>query len=734
MKLSNYLGLAVLMLFSSLCVLPAYSQQPAPGDKNVLAAHTEVPPRIDGHVDDLVWQQAMVIDDLHMIKPNEYDEPTERSEIRVLFDDTALYVAARFFDSEPQQVIAKSMRQGALSMSDDLFSMIIDPFNRGRGAYIFELNPNGVRSEAVFTSVTERNYNWQGIWSGAARQDDLGWTAEMKIPFKTLSFDPTIDSWGVNFSRWIARKNEAVGWVSRNRNQDPSNAGRLDGLQGMTQGAGLDVIPAIRAGRSKTFSSGQTSVEFEPSLDVRYRVTPALTASLTANTDFTGTSVDARQINLSRFGLFFPEKRKFFLQDADIFEYGMIGTRDLNSTLDRVARHNGRPFFSRRIGLSESGEPIDVIVGAKLTGRVGRWDVAAQYMQQDAYQDLDSQNLFVGRATAEVLEESSIGAIVTSGDPSSNLDNTLAGVDLRYLNTRLAGGRTFLGSAWYQQSNTQDLHGNDVAYGVSVKWPNNQGLRGEINAKSLQQNFKPGLGYTNRTGVSDYSTEFGYTWRPNAGRFRSIYAGLSAQRIEKIGGGTETERVFVRTLELENHHADKLFTWYLYRKERVDQPFEISPGIFIAPGQYSFGSACASVSSGGQRVISTRLFACDGDFYDGRRTQTGFDFTWLPSPHFMFALSYSQNDIRLMAGEFDTKLATVKADIAFNSSWSWESYIQYDNISEDIGINSILRWIPSAGREMVLVINHEMGKSVLDRHTRSQSSSMTLKWSHTFRF
>jgi len=345
-----------------------------------------------------------------MVVPIENAAPSEQSEIRVLYGKDALYFAARFYDREPGRVSALVMRQGDFSWGEDGFTIMLDPMNQGRSGYVFDINPNGVRNQGLYNNVTEENWDWQAIWHGAARQDERGWTAEVAIPFKTLSFDPDNESWGINFTRWLGRRNERFGWVSHNREQNPAHSGRIVGLRGIEQGMGLDVVPGFRIGRIDD-ESNDTEDFLEPSFDAFYKITPALTAALTVNTDFSGTTVDARQINLTRFDLFFPEQRQFFLQDADIFEFGLIGD------------DSGKPFFSRRIGLTQTGTPIDIDVGAKLTGRAGPFDIGVLGVRQDTDDRAGKADLMAARLAANVLAESSLGMIATVGNPAGTPDN-----------------------------------------------------------------------------------------------------------------------------------------------------------------------------------------------------------------------------------------------------------------------------------------------------------------------
>jgi hypothetical protein len=439
-----------------------------PGQKTVRVVRTATPPVIDGDLSDVVWATAAVVDDLHQVSPTEYAEPYEHTEVYILYDDDALYVAARLYDTEPDLITARNLRQNDNIGQDDRFYVTIDPFNDRRSGYFFGLNPNGVRADGLYRNVSEFYGDWDTIFDAAAGRFEGGWTAEIEIPFKSISFDPTTDTWGLNFSRSVVRKNEVIAWVSRNRAYNPAVSGLAIGFGGLKQGVGLEVVPSLAASNRKNFVTGVTDSNVEPSLDLAYRLTPQLNASLTINTDFSATEVDDRQVNLTRFGLFFPEKRDFFLREADIFEFGGIGgqRQSMIPGLNTLAQ-NGRPFFSRRIGLSRTGEIVDLDYGGKLSGRIGRWELGALSIRQDDFGLVNADNLSVVRAKLGVLEESNVGVIATEGNPTANLDNTLAGIDFLYRNTRLPGGRSLETDVRYQQSDTEGIADDDAAYGMA---------------------------------------------------------------------------------------------------------------------------------------------------------------------------------------------------------------------------------------------------------------------------
>jgi len=615
--------------------------------------------------------------------------------------------------------------------------VVLDPFNDRRSGYRFTVNANGVRSELLYQNTSQQNANWEGIWRAAASQNEEGWVAEMEIPFKTLSFNPANDTWGINFMRWVPRKNEWIGWVSRNNNINPSIVGVATGFENLEQGVGLDIVPAISLREKKSYSPSMSESENEPSLDVFYKLTPGLNAALTINTDFSATEVDDRQVDLSRFSLFFPEKRDFFLSDADIFEFGRLGaitSFGSGPKFSPPSLENGRPFFSRRLGLSASGEPVDIEYGGKLSGRIGRWNLGTLAVRQDAHQDVDATDVFVGRVSANVLSESTLGAIVTNGDPRSNLDNSLVGVDFRYLNTRFAGGRTLQGDAWYQQSDTDGMEGDDAAIGFRLQMPTSVGFRGSLGVKELQQNFNPAVGFVNRRGIRDHTLELGYTHRPGNGRLQTVFGGVDLQRINLISGDLQSEVISFRPLEIETRTRDSFDLRYTANKEVVTDFFEISEGIFIAPGEYSFDDYGFDLSTGSHRPLSGSFSYRSGEFYDGDRLMLRGELTWAPSRYFRTGVSYDFNDVELPDGDFVVRLVTVQADIVFSSTLSWVNLIQYDNVSETAGINSRLHWIPEAGREAFIVLNHTLQDLDRDNSFKSAQADLTLKFSYTFRF
>jgi len=690
--------------------------------KSVHAVRVDAPPVLDGVLDDSAWQEAAFVEDFHIVVSNEFGTPGERSRVYVAFDADNLYFAARFWDSKPDTIVAKVLSKRDASFGEDGFSVTLDPYDQARAGYMFDVNPNGMRSEAIYTDTDRQNWDWEGIWNAAAQIDGEGWTAEVAIPLKTLSFDPAHDAWGANFTRWHGADNEQFGWVSYNRGQNLSRTGSVTGLADLNQGYGLDVVPGLRAGATRDYATDEEDEFLEPSLDAFWKITPSLTAALTLNPDFSGTTADTRQINLTRFDLFFPEQRAFFLQDSDIFEFG------------RLEEENGIPFFSRRIGLDDDGEPLTLDAGLKLAGRAGPVSVGVLGVRQDAAVGRESVDLFVGRIARNVLEESSVGVIVTSGNPDPRVDNSLAGVDFRYLNTRLGDNRSIEATAWYQQTDTEGLSGDDSAYGFSFAVPNSDGWNGELVHKVIEENYFPALGFASRTDFEATFAGLGYTWRPENRWIRRVESEIGAEFVDAINGSDRSREVELQLVEVENQAADYLTLTHIFIEDEFAEPFEISEGVVIPAGNYSYDHACVSLYTGEQRVLATESSICDGGFYDGQIFVFETKTTWRPSAHLKVTLGGEYNDVDLPQGDFITRLATLAFDIAFNTAWSWENFVQYDNVSDTVGLNSILRWIPRAGQEAVFVVNTQQEDFDRDGSFRSHTSDVTLKLSYTFRY
>jgi hypothetical protein len=747
-------GRLTVVSFAGLLLLAcAAVAQPLAGSAGVVKS-VEIPqladrPSIDGVLDEAQWSRAALIEDLHQVFPEEYAAPTQATQVRVFYTQDALYVGARMLEADPGQITDRVLRQGQSLDADDVFAVILDPYLDRRNGYRFEVNPNGVRWEGLFQNIVEVESNWDGIWEARAQKDDDGWTAEIRIPFQSLSFNPDSSSWGINFNRIRRGNNENVAWMSNNREINPSTAGTATGLAGLRQGVGLDIVPSMTLRRSRTYGpDGFTENEYEPQLDLFYKITPQLNGSLTLNTDFSATEVDDRQVNLTRFNLFFPEKRDFFLRDADIFEFGQIGSGGFNSqsgtgsaAISAAARQNARPFFSRKIGLSADGQSIDLDAGVKLSGRVGDWNLGTLAIRQGEAPGLDAQDVFVGRTVLNVGSRTQVGAIVTDGNPQGDIDNSLVGTDIRYRNTAFHGNTVEL-SAYYEETETEGIANEDNAsYGLNFFLPNAQGWQALYQYKRVEENFFPAVGYVNVNDIEDHHMNIGYRhFLAPDDFFRSAALLLESYRAENLGDGSlNNENVGLRLTTFTNTN-DSYWTRYVRYKEVLTEPFTIygasdgSRTITIPAGEYAWNEGFVGMSWGGQRRLSGGLQFWSGDYYDGEHFQTNGNLTWRPNRHFAFTLQSTSNRIELADGDFTLRLYGLNVQYAFSSTLSWSNLIQYDNVSENAGFNSRVHWIPRAGQQAFLVLNWGLSDPDKDNHFDSTFADLSLKFNYTFRF
>jgi len=703
-----------------LCAAEAAANYSVNGERKSFEIHrTDSPPVIDGKLDDAVWRDAVAVDDFHQTTPTDGAKPTEQTIVRVTYDDEYLYISANLRDSNPQAIQATQMIQGKMFYSDDRFWVTLDSFNNKRNDYFFQVNANGVRRDALRENNSSFIDEWATIWLAESTVHEDGWATEIAIPFKSISFAPGSDTWGINFGRSVVRKQEFNMWSSHERQDWPAYSGEVTGIGEIEQGLGLDVVPSVNVTQSRDLVLSRDSSGFEPSLDVRYRITPSLSATLTLNTDFSTAEIDEQQVALDRFSLFFPEKRDFFLQDAGIFEFGNIGT-------------NGRPFFSRRIGLSDSGEAVGIDGGVKLTGRVGDLSVGALAIHQAAAGDVSAKDLFVARGSYNVLDESAVGFIMTHGDPTSNETNSVVGLDFLYRNSDGPFGEILTGRFWAQQSDSSDVDGNDQAFGMNLEIPSDK-LSVYVDLQQIEDNFRPALGFVNRAGIRQYETGMRYRTRPETGFWRAINHRFDYTLVTDMNDRRLSQRLDIEPVSLYSNRDDYMFLRWSRKNESVAEDFELFDRLGVAAGDYEFDRYRAEIRSGQQRPVRVILAFEDGGFFGGDRLEKHVEVQWRQSAYLSLGLGFTENVVDLPGGSFTSHLASLRSDIAFNSRWSWSSLLQYDNTSDMAGLNSRLRYMPEAGKEMVFVVNHGLNVGP-DNHFSSILNDVNLKLSYTFRY
>ena len=712
--------------------------QAAATEKSLEIGRMDSAPVVDGVIGIEEWAQATRRSDMLQASPIESAPPTEDTAWYFAYDDTTLYVAAIAHYEDPASLIANVLRQGASLDDDDSLNILVDGFNNNRSGYLFALNANGVRADAIFTNGVDQSDEWDGIWRGAASRTESGWSMEMAIPFNTLSFDPATDTWGLNFWRKIQRGDETIAWQSVGGDVNPTGSGEMSGLRNLDQGFGLDLVPALSGVRVRGYNGQASDNELRPSLDLRYRFSPSISGLLTINTDFAATEVDNRQLGLDRFGVFFPEKRTFFLADFDIFQFGGIAQGGFSGLVGTSSGTNAMPFFSRRIGLSDDNQPVDIVAGGKLSGRSGRLDFGALLIRQDSYNDVDATNLAVARVTYDVLEESLLGAIATIGDPGSNDDNSVAGIDFRYRNTRIGNGRILAGNAWWQRSSSDDASGDEDAFNAAFGLTADEGLSAGFQYQQVAENYAPALGFVNRRGVRLYSLEAeNKTKFRNSDLFQEFEVSVGVSRWEYLDSGTvQSEELELIPIRIETASDDVLRVWLRWNTEGLlpgDQPLD-RLGIPLDPGIYKFFRPGFFLRTARYRPFGFSLRANFGDFYTGERLELRPEIRWTPSRHLSTSLALGFNRFEFPDQKRITRQLTWNAEIAFNTAWSLITNLQFDNLSDDLGINTRLRYNVAAGNDIWFVVNHNMRRDDFDDRFDSDQTTAIAKIRYTFRF
>ena len=597
--------------FLFLLLLSAVSAPSQANEPQISIQRTDKAPVIDGVLDDEVWKDATLVTEFYQLVPVEGANPSEATEAYLTYDSDMLYVGVRLHDRNPDAIVAMELREDEELINDDIFTIAIDSLLDRKNAFAFFINPLGTKGDARIENNSTLRIEWDGIWYGAASRNEKGWIAEFAIPFKTLSLDADAPAWGLELERYIRRRNEFVLWANHDQDKNLSYVaayGDLHGLDNIDQGRGLDIKPQAAGRYRRRFDSDDKDFTIKPGAEIIYKLTPSLNGSLIINPDFSNAKVDDIKTNLTRFDLFFPEQRDFFVRDADIFEFG--GLREAN----------GIPFFSRRIGLpfdKENPEPLDIDIGAKLSGRLGRYTMGLLNTQMGSGQGIGSKNLSVARLAMDVQEESRVGAMMTYGNPTGSDDNGVAGIDYRYRDSNLFGSQVFVADAYVMKSFSEGINSNDLAYGLTLDFPNDR-WNAIVKYQEIQENFNPALGFVNRSGIRRYEGDLRYRIRPKDSRLlRTINWGFKSLFTTTTDNELESGRVYFRFFDLESHAGDHVMFWGNWQHETLFAPFEIQPGISIPTGDYDFYFVWGKLTTANHRPVSMEVMSKFGEFYNG---------------------------------------------------------------------------------------------------------------------
>jgi hypothetical protein len=693
--------------------------------------------QIDGVLSETPWQDKSGIGDLVQVEPRSGAQPTEATRIWVAYNNDALYIAVRCEDRSTRQIVATEMRRDANIQENDNIQLILDTYHDHRNAYYFATNAVGALVDGRVTENQQPALEWDGIWLVRTRINDSGWTAEFEIPFKTIGFSPGLQDWGFNISRYLARGRETARWASPSLDVEFSQtvrAGHITGLEGLSQGVGLDIKPYGILGFTRDMDRVEkVQATGKGGADIFYRITSNLVSSTTFNTDFAETEVDARQVNLTRFPLFFPEKRGFFLEDAGIFEFARgAGGGDQEEGGDLM------PFFSRRIGLVEGNE-VPLRAGEKLTGKVGRFDVGLLDVQtgrlsQDDRQLVPGKNLAVGRIKANFLSQSYIGALFTNGDPTGETSNQVGGVDFKLATSNFLKSEKNLELMLFgSKSRTSGVQGRDTSYGGSLAFPNDL-VNAQYRWLKIGENYNPAMGFVPRRGVRISSMSGELSPRPKFWNIRQMsfeveysdYYNLREQ-------SSETRELKLTPFQWNFNTGEWINYEYSHATERLYEPWEIQDGVVLPIGEYDVNAHGLGFRSSETRPFFADVEFSTGSFFGGTRREARIETTWRKNRHLSTALSFEQNWLRLKQGDFNTSLVMYRLDYSFTPFITLANFVQYDTESRDIGLQSRLRWILTPGNEFFVVLNHSWQENQFDRFEAAQTR-FRVKFNYTFRF
>jgi Domain of unknown function (DUF5916) len=697
---------------SCLFVLGGFSFSEGSGSAQK-AVRVEKGPVLDGSLQDDVWNQAAPFAGFKMIFPNPGAEPTERTELRIIFDSANLYIGLYCYDSVPSRISGNSMVHDGggedEEKANDVVRILLDPFQDKRNAYVFMVNASGGRSEGL-ASGEHVSLDWDGIWDAKSKIQPDGWSAEIEIPFKTISFKPSLASWGINVERYIARKQETDRLSGTTRNSffyNPMEAAELEGIAGVKQGRGLTFRPyGIVSGTKDNAIEAATVWKPDGGFDLYKNFTPNFKGAVSYNMDFAETEVDERRINLTRFPLYFPEKRTFFLEGSEIFNFGWGG-------------ENFIPFFSRTIGLYGESQ-IPVAFGTKFFGKLGHTNMSILDVQTQAFADpslslsLPSENFFAARVSQDVLAASKVGIIITNGSPTGE-KNTLAGFDLAYRTSRFLGRQNFQAGGWYVYNWNEIMTGKHQAYGLRLDFPNDLW---DINGTYSYYGdaLYPGLGFLERGNVQNLNLGLAFQPRPKkktllGGLVRQFFFELEGEFYWDLQGKLETRQVFTAPLNLRTESGEHIEFNIIPNYDVLPYDFQIAPGVVIPEGPYSYTSYRAEFNSATFRPWTVDVSWRFGQFYSGHYDDATVGFGLKVKGYFSLALAAEIVRGRLPEGNFDENVYQVKADIFLSPDLGLMNYIQYDDVSRTLGANIRFRWQLSPGNEVYLVYTKNWERS-----------------------
>ncbi len=720
-------------------VPPAVISRDGSGRATIRAVRVEAPLRIDGVLDDPLYDEVPPISDFIQVEPREGAPATEKTEVWLAFDNQQVYVSFRCWDSRPDRRVATEMRRdsGTTWNGNDVISIFIDPFYDRRNGLSFTINSIGGRNDGQITNERQYAGDWNPIWDFSTGDFEGGWTVEVAIPFKSLRYSAgQAQIWGFNALRTNRWKNElsTITRIPPGRGmqsvQQASLAATLVGLTAPESSRNLDVKPYVTTSLTTDVNARPrptNDLNGEVGLDVKYGVTQNLIADFTYNTDFAQVEADEAQVNLTRFSLFFPEKREFFLENQGTFSFGGVATSG------RAAGGGDTPilFYSRRIGLNES-RAVPIQAGGRLTGRVGRYSLGLLNIQTDKEPSSrgDGINFSVVRVKRDILRRSSVGVLFTgrsAGQPGASM-NTTTGLDgtFGFFNDLSI-------NTYWAHTRTAGLAGEDTSYRAQLDYAGDRyGV--QVEHLLVGEHFNPAVGFLRRDNMRRTYGQVRFSPRPVSipaiRRFSWIW---STAYIEDTAGRLETrEHAGEFAIELEN--SDRFSLGYTGTYEFLPQPFEIASDITLPVGSYDFNLFRVGWDLGQQRALSANLAIEGGTFYNGRRLGLSASRGRLNlGPQLALEPSYTVNRVTLAEGRFTTHLVGSRVTYTTTPRMFVSALLQYSSSLNAVTTNMRLRWEYRPGSELFIVYNDERD-TLAPSFPRLSSRSFIVKVNRLLRF
>ena len=681
--------------------------------------------KIDGLLDEAAWSLAQPATDFRQERPIEGATASERTEVRVLFDDKNIYFGIRAFDSDAGHINARELVRDASFSNDDKVEILLDTYHDRRNAFRFAVNPLGTQQDALLTDEgRDVNLAWDAPWISQGRIDTEGFIVEIAIPLTTLRFTEGIDTWGFNVSRIIRRKDEENLWTSWQRAfglERVSQAGELTGVEEIRRrrlreikpyasGEWRQGVPLVGAQGFDAGSRARGGLEV-----AKLGITSSLTAEFTVNPDFGQAEVDNQIVNLTRFSVFFPEKRDFFLENSGIFLFGREG--------------ENQAFFTRRIGLTDEGLPVPIDYGAKVTGKIGRYNVGFLQVQTRKLGETSTglgiprQQFSVLRVKRDILERSYIGAIFVNRQGATEVGgssyNRVGGVDAEFNLTDhykfkafwMGSATTGVGSS-AGSSRIESIYENDLYRFITVYE--------DVGAK-----FNPEVGFIERNAIHQYFGQLAYKPRPKfIPHVQQMEFETQIEYYSDRAGKLATRQTELSWETIFKNSSDVFFRPIEYVNDVLTEPFEIRPGIVIPSGAYQFNRPRVSFTSDVSKRIIFNVREKWGDFYTGKRYETSAGVTWRPNSHLLLDLSESYNKVRLREGNFSTSLFAGRLNYNFSRKLLTSALVQLNSAARLSVINVRLRYIYRPNSDLFVIYNQSTGAG-LERPTYSFQIKLT---------